>query len=97
MKYLQILMVAALMVSCHQKTKKEKAADAIEVWMKENVDDPKSYQPGNFNFESVGNGWDVEHEYRTKNAFGATVKETGRFHVDSNYFLVDPLSSEPAK
>lgn len=92
MKYIFLLFFIFSIVSC-SKTPEQKACIAVEKYLKQNLDDPKSYEPGAFSIDSVSDtvfkGWKVTHEFRAKNAFGAVIKEEGVFFVDKD-FKVEP-------
>jgi hypothetical protein len=77
------------LASCKSQTPETKACTAVENYMKEHLDDPKSYEPGKCTVNPNGSGWDVDHEFRAKNQFGALVKDEARLYVDSAFNVKD--------
>lgn len=83
------VIILLFVVSCKSQTPEQKARTAVETYLKEHLDDPKSYEPGKFTVNQHGSGWDVDHEFRAKNQFGALVKDEARLYVDSAFNVKD--------
>lgn len=91
MRSIIIILLAAgivmlLILTPHkEQTPQDKAIEAVKGWLLQRLDDPDSYEPGKFIVDQEGNGWDIDHEYRAKNKFGALVKDQISVYVDSTY------------
>lgn len=96
MKYVIIILLAAgiiallVLAPSIQEKPQDKAANAVKVWLSDRLDDPDSYKPGKFVIDKNGSGWDVDHEFRAKNKFGALVNDAVRVYVDSAYNVLLP-------
>jgi hypothetical protein len=93
MKYIGILFL--VLFSCTSKTPEEKAVAAVEDYIKQNADDPKSYEPVSFRYEKAWtnsvpqkiSGFKIDHQYRIKNKLGGLVLSRNIFYLDSSYHV----------
>lgn len=93
MKKLMVLLMLFALVACSNEYK---AKHAVEKYVKENLQDPDSYQSVwysdiNVLKDSLGNniGWIVVHIYREKNTNGGYEEFHETYTLDQN-FDVDP-------
>jgi hypothetical protein len=88
------LLTAVIFLSCHQVvTPIYKARKSIVHYMKDNINDPHSYEPVDFSLDSaidMGNvKWQADHTFRAKNGFGALQLFHYRFYLDSTFYVMD--------
>ena len=81
------IIIFIILSSCSTKTTPEqKAFDAIKQYMKNNLNDSNGYEPGEFSImKTDASGWDIDHAFRAKNGFNATIPGEWEFHVDQNF------------
>lgn len=77
-------------ISCaRKKTNDEQAQESIENYLHETLNDPQSYQAGSFivmpynHIHHPNECWEVLHDYRAKNGYGALILNHNTFYLDS--------------
>jgi hypothetical protein len=84
-----ILIGALVLTSCNRRPSYTTLSKkAIRLYLKKSLDDPDSYRPVDYEFDTSRTyykGIRVEHSFRAKNKFGATVLNLYDFNIDSNY------------
>jgi hypothetical protein len=86
MRYVMLLLCCSIIVSC-SKTPEQKACEAIKDYLKHNLDDPRSYEPGEFETEAI---YDYGPDYhRKKDSIDALFK-AGKLDV-RQYSVQDSL------
>lgn len=68
--------------SCTSKTPEQKACDAVEKWIKANIDDPKSYEQVRWSVDSVAN-WTPQYT-KAKDSLEA-LEKSGKLTHDERY------------
>ncbi|MCD8030051.1 MAG: hypothetical protein LUF85_04280 [Bacteroides sp.] len=89
-KLLVILFISLILAGCSDE---KKAQRLIKQYLKENLNDPSSYQPVSFGELEVystkyGQLINMKHKYRAKNAMGAIILEENTFEFDDAFTKV---------
>lgn len=65
----------------------------LESWIKDNMNDPKSYEHVESGYIDKGSYLIIKTEYRGKNAFGGTVKGSVKAKVDIEGNIIEIMES----
>ena len=98
MKKLLFITLVFILSSC-SVTDQQKAESAVKDYIKEQLDDPSSYEPISFTdlkprYDSSDRfqvGWYISHTLRAKNKFGAKIKKTYLFELDGDFSVASVL------
>lgn len=89
MKWFALMILVLVMAACRQ-TPQQKAEMMVKKYLDTSLSDPKSYGGINFGpLTKFENGeLEIRHTYRAKNEFGAIVKKTAWFIMDTTFIKV---------